>query len=433
MANARKLAIDTTVGECLAHAAPVVLAVSGGRDSMVLLNSAARVAPRAIAAVATWDHGTGPWSKRAALAVADAARRVGIPVVIGHATTFVAGGGEAAMRAGRWEFLRNVGDAFNARIATAHTASDQAETICMRILRGAGARGLSGMQASAPGIVRPLLGFTREAVAEFASRHQVSFVEDPTNASPRFLRNRVRHDLLPALESAHPGFTRELVDIGQRAAAWRDDVERLVDGIGARRRGGALHVAVDTLRHYDSASLAVLWPALAARIGLALDRRGTLRAGSFTRQSVSGDVMPLSGGFQLRRGRDDFVLDRPGTGAPSTAVMLREMMRLGRWRLHRAGGDDAGLDPWRAWLPARSRLTVRAWRDGDRMQARADGPPRRVKRFFRDAGIPGPERAGWPVVLADDEIVWIPGVRRREADAAREPSRLLYACQRDEG
>ena len=433
MANAGKVAIESMVGECLEHAAPVVLAVSGGRDSMVLLDVAARIAPRAIAAVATWDHRTGPWSSRGTLAASDAARRMGIPVVAGlAAATSVRGNGEAGLREGRWEFLRAVGEAFNARIATAHTASDQAETICMRILRGAGARGLSGMRAPVPGVVRPLLGATREAVAEYAARNDVAFVDDPTNVSTRWFRNRIRHDLLPALERAQPGFGEHLLDIGVRAAAWRQEVERIVDALGARRRGSALHIAVDALRDYDSASLAMLWPALAARIGLALDRRGTLRAASFTRESVSGDVMPLSGGFQLRRGRDDFVLDRPGVGAPSTAVMLREMMRLGRWRLERAGGD-AGLDPWRAWLPAGSRLTVRAWRDGDRMQARADGPPRRVKRFFRDAGIPGPERAGWPVVLADDEIVWIPGVRRREGEAAREPTRLLYACQRDDG
>lgn len=432
MANIRKVAIESMVGECLNGAAPVVLAVSGGRDSMVLLDVAARIAPRAIAAVATWDHRTGPWSTRAALAAAAAAGRRGIPVVTGVAPpTTGRENGEAALRAGRWKFLHAVGEAFNARIATAHTASDQAETICMRILRGSGARGLSGMRASAPGIVRPLLDVTRETVAAYASHHGVSFVEDPTNASVRWFRNRIRHDLLPALERAHPGFENEMVRIGERAAAWRQDVERVVDALGARRHGGALHVAVDALRDYDSASLAMLWPAIAARLGLALDRRGTLRAASFTRQSVSGDVMPLSGGFQLRRGRDDFVLDRRGAGAPSTPVMLCEAMRLGRWRLERTGGD-AGKDPWRAWLPARSRLTVRAWQDGDRMQARADGPPRRVKRFFRDAGIPGPERAGWPVVLADDEIVWIPGVRRREGEA-REPSRLLYACQRDDG
>ena len=364
---------------------------------------------------------------------AEAAVRAGFIVVTGRArTTGGNGSSEAAMRSGRWAFLHGAASAFGARIATAHTRSDQIETICMRILRGSGARGLSGMRVPAEGIVRPLLDVSREEVAEYASRRGVQFVEDPTNDSPRWLRNRVRRDLLPALERAHPGFGTALLELGDRAAAWREEVERIVDALGARRRGGALHVAADALRDYDSESLAMLWPAMAARIGLALDRRGTLRAASFTRQSVSGDVMPLSGGFQLRRGRDDFVLDRPAAGAPSTAVMLREMTQVGRWKLRRAGGE-AGADPWRAWLPQRSRLTVRAWQDGDRMQVRADGPPRRVKRFFRDAGIPGPERAGWPVVLADGEIVWIPGVRRREGAWGGEPSRLLYVCQRDEG
>jgi tRNA(Ile)-lysidine synthase len=86
-------------------------------------------------------------------------------------------------------------------------------------------------------------------------------------------------------------------------------------------------------------------------------------------------------------------------------------------------------------LPAEEVLTVRAWRPGDRMRARPGGPLRRVKRFFAEAGIAGMDRAGWPVVVAGSEIVWIPGVRRGDAATtfANRPGRLRrYLCERDD-
>ncbi len=85
-------------------------------------------------------------------------------------------------------------------------------------------------------------------------------------------------------------------------------------------------------------------------------------------------------------------------------------------------------------LPADVPLAVRAWRPGDRMRARAGGTARRVKRFFADARVPGMDRAGWPVVLAAGEIVWIPGVRRSDA-ATVQPGRpgVRYECDRNDG
>jgi tRNA(Ile)-lysidine synthase len=89
-------------------------------------------------------------------------------------------------------------------------------------------------------------------------------------------------------------------------------------------------------------------------------------------------------------------------------------------------------DPWTAELPGDRPLTIREWSPADRMRARESGPARRVKRFFGDAQIPGPSRTGWPVVLAGDEIVWIPGVRRSVAAPERSGRPVVrYACERN--
>jgi tRNA(Ile)-lysidine synthetase-like protein len=93
---------------------------------------------------------------------------------------------------------------------------------------------------------------------------------------------------------------------------------------------------------------------------------------------------------------------------------------------------NASLDPWIAQLPANAPLTVRRWQPGDRMRFGADGM-RKVKRFLSDARVSGVRRGQWPVVLAGDEIVWIPGVRRSDAAAVR-PGRpgVLYRCELDD-
>ena len=429
MSDERKLAVHAAVREGLGGG-PVVLAVSGGRDSMVLLDAAMQAARQSVVAVATFDHATGPAAAKAAQLVTRIARGEGIPVVRGRARG--APRTEAALREERWRFLTSVGRSFRAPVATAHTQSDQVETVVMRILRGAGARGLGGLRTPAPGVLRPLLGLARAELASYADARALEFVHDPSNASRAWLRNRVRHDLLPALERAHPGFAREMLALGERAASWRSELERVLAVLDVRVVPGAAHVAADALADYDSASLAIVWPAIAARVGIVLDRRGTMRAAEFTAASRTGDEMPLSGGHRIVRGRDVFIVERAPEAAPAESVALGFEVRVGRWRLRRASRPAAtASDAWSAVLPRGPMLSVRPWRPGDRMRPRAEAAPRRVKRFLREAGVPGPEREGWPVVLAGDEIVWIPGIRRIEAADESEGTR--YVCERVDG
>ena len=287
----------------------VVLAVSGGMDSMVLLDVAGRVAPESIYAVATFDHGTGSAAREAVKLVRTAAWERRLPCVTGHAP----GGGaldEDTLRRARLGFLRRIAEPMKARVATAHTLDDQVETVCMRVLRDAGARGLAGMFAPTD-LLRPLLSVSRERIREYARSRNVPYVEDPSNQSPRYFRNRVRNDLLPALERVRPGFSRELLAIARAAAEWRSGLENFVDTLAWRREeDGSLSVGVDGLIHLDSTELRTLWPALGARGGIRFDRRGTERLASFTKTSKTGASMQLSGGFEVRRERQRFVLRR---------------------------------------------------------------------------------------------------------------------------
>jgi tRNA(Ile)-lysidine synthase len=284
-----------------------LLAVSGGRDSMVLLDAFSRFREDTVTA-ATFDHGTGPAAEKAAHLVELEGARRSVAVVSGRRVN-VPDSGEAEWRAARWEFLVGWARELSAVVVTAHTRDDQLETVVMRVLRDprhTSARGLAAMYARSA-IARPLLDVSRADITAYAAALNVRYVDDPSNLDRAHLRNRVRLDLLPALERAHPGFGDEMVAVSRSAAAWRESVERVVDTLGAELLP-PLVVPVGALADLPADALAILWPAIAARTGIALDWRGTERLVAFTKDSRPGGKIQLSGGAEVGRTAATFVV-----------------------------------------------------------------------------------------------------------------------------
>lgn len=427
---------------------PLVLAVSGGRDSMALLHAMARWAPERVAAVATFDHATGSYATEAASLVAAQARRLGLTVVRERART--GGTSEAAWRDARWAFLRRVARGFRARVATAHTRDDQLETIVMRALRGSGARGLAAL--AAPGdVVRPWLGVSRAELARWVECEGLSFLEDPMNASRAFLRGRVRHELLPAFETAAPGFGEAMLALGERAAEWRRDVEHYLDGCGlsVSTSGTRVTVPARVLERTTDDGRAILWPAICARAGVTLDANGTRAAVRFTMSDRRGAHITLAGGATISRHRDvrgdvfevRRAVSAEGARSPRTAgaaprfegVVESLPPRFGRWRFRRLGVEPLAKDAWCIGLPAGTPVVVRPWEPGDRIKT--DGAPagRRITRYFTESRVPVLDRPSWPVLLAHGEPVWIPGVCRGLAAPSRpgRPELIWYRCERE--
>jgi len=421
----------------------LLLAVSGGVDSMVLLDSFATLAPGRIAAVATFDHGTGPHATRAAHLVAREARRRELAVVTGRLSdqpAEAAGDGlEAMWRVARHRFLADAARARGARVVTAHTRDDQIETVLMRELRGSGARGLAGLAAAGP-IARPFLELRRSAIDEYARARGVVWEDDPSNASRAFLRNRVRHDLLPALRRVDGSIDDRLWAIGARAAEWRSEVEALVDARIPFRQPDRVTIVVPQaeLARHEASSLSVLWGALAGRVGLALDRRGTHRCTIFTMKQPHRGSIPLSGGWILEARREggaaELVLRRARSAVPGVSELpAAGTVTWGEFRFTVAEGPG-GADGWSAAIAGSAPIVVRGWRAGDRLAPTGAQGARRVKRYLTEAGVTGSDRAGWPVVEQAGQVVWIPGVRRSNAATARSGRPLRhYLCERANG
>lgn len=288
----------------------VLLAVSGGVDSMVLLHAAAALpkAKRPAFLVASFDHGTGAAARRAVEAVRRRARDLGLPFTT--ARTLGSAATEHEWRMARWAFLRGKAAEFRAPIATAHTLDDQIETVFIRILRDAGPRGLAALFADSE-VVRPFLQLRRSDIARHAELHDVGYVDDPTNAARSHLRNRVRHDLLPAISRLQPGFSKQLLSIARRSAEWRARMAEIAEQIDVQQgEEGSLRIARADLRGYDAESLRALWPTIAARANVVMDRRGTHRLAEFTTKGVTGGSIQLSGGVEVRMFRDHLLIRR---------------------------------------------------------------------------------------------------------------------------
>src|SRR5437868_10391914 len=280
--------VENAVAGALSGCLNALLAVSGGLDSMTLLNAVSKLpsSRRSRIFVGTFDHGTGPAARKAAALVARESARLGFECAVGQATTSATR--EEEWRSARWDFLRDLAALRGASVVTAHARDDQVETVFMRILREAGPRGLAGLYAESE-VVRPFLDVSRRTLERYARAHQVPYVDDPSNKDRRHLRNRVRLDILPSIVRKRPAFPDELLALARRAADWRRSVEDLLPAIEATaRREGALQVSRSSLRGYDADSLRVLWPALAARASVVMDRRGTHRAAEFTMKGATG-------------------------------------------------------------------------------------------------------------------------------------------------
>jgi tRNA(Ile)-lysidine synthase len=224
--------------------ATLVLAVSGGPDSMALLHGAARLVSTGARAwrlsVAHLDHALRSGSADDATFVADAASALRIRFEtrrtdVGALARAEGRSIEDAAREARYRFLHDVAPP-GALIATAHTADDAAETVLLNLLRGSGLAGARGIPPRRGTIVRPLVGERRETLSGWLDEAGIEYRIDPSNADPAHLRNRVRHELLPLLEELRPGSVGRIARFSRLAADDDDLLDALAAAELTRRR-----------------------------------------------------------------------------------------------------------------------------------------------------------------------------------------------------
>ena len=411
-----------------------LLAVSGGPDSVALLDLMGRIAPDLgiQLAVGHVDHGIAAASPDIAEHVLGLAVRRKLP---GYLATLNLGSAASETRARRerYEALRDLQKRSDSRyLVTAHHADDQVETILYRMFRGTGVAGLAGIPARRPGgLVRPLLPFRKSdltdwlAVVGWAAEAHV----DPANTNLRHHRSWMRVELLPLLRDRFgEGIDADLLAVGSHAAgeraAW-SDVLRALRELDFRADGGVAEVARDTLREYDNTLSEAILRAMAREVGCVIGPRRAARLWAFVQHAPSGRTFDLGKRwvaetafgrlriFRLseRGGPHDWFAPKIGWGDSVTGKA-----RWGGWEI-RWSREPAGApvrDAFVTWVTP-GRGEIRSLMPGDRIRPLRGVGRRRVSRLLMEGRIPRSERKAYPLLTREDSVIWVPGICRSEA------------------
>ncbi len=414
---------DRHLASLMLPAGPALVAVSGGADSLALLDLLSRSgAARGLTLhVAHADHGIHPESATVADRVRATAHRYGLPV---HVTRLALGSSasETTARQARYGWLDRLADELAADlIFTAHHQDDQVETILMRALKGSGPAGLAGIAPRRGRLVRPLLPFRRADLAAHVHEVGLEAWQDPANADIRQERSWVRVELLPLLRSRLPGVERRILALGRRAAtqraAWDTLVERLPD-LDLQRSCAGVSVAASPLHGYDSSAREVLLGALGRRVGCVIGPARAAQVGRLLSGGRSGAVAELGNRClaELSFGRLH-LFRRPAHPLPwEPAVIAGDAGRVvaAGWEIswrHEPAPERLERNAAASWFSPGA-YSVRPWRAGDRIRPLGASGRRLVVRCMQDARIARSRRAAWPVIEAAGTVVWVPGACR---------------------
>ncbi|MDD9272054.1 tRNA lysidine(34) synthetase TilS [Paenibacillus sp. GCM10023248] len=441
----------------------VVVAVSGGPDSVALLHVLFALAKEFDwkLVVAHVNHQfRGAESDAEAAFVARLAERLGLPCEIGvidvpayiEATSL---NGQAAAREKRYEFLHQVADAYKAeRIAFAHHADDQAETVMMRIVRGTGPSGLVGMperrREKKVELIRPFLRIYKSDIVNYCAQHQITYCKDSSNELRKYFRNQIRLDVMPMLKQYNEQLPESLNRLTEMMRAEDDylavETERVLrrivtfQGAGCRLTRSdftGLHVALQ--RRLIKLILNCLC--------LGMDRLDFIRIESIrelmSQDQVSNQVLQVDDALYIVReyeailfqtsepvpkpyayelGADTDELDLPEAGAkllcarmPANSVDASSIVPL---------ATDIYLDLGQLRWP----LTIRSRRSGDRLEPHGLNGSKKVKDMFIDAKMPLSRRDVIPLLVdASGQILWIAGFRRsKHALVGTDTERVLH-------
>ena len=435
---------------------PIIAGVSGGPDSLCLMGALRKSGYRVV--VAHFNHKLRPDSDADANIVEQTAGRLNLPSVIesGDVRAFADGEKlsiEEGARIMRYRFLMGQARRFKAQaVAVGHTADDQVETVLMHFIRGAGLAGLKGMNyrtilnlfdAHIP-VVRPLLDIWREETIVYCAANGFRARHDPSNASLDFFRNRLRHLLIPTLESYNPRF-REVVWRTSRSLAgdheivtgvldeaWKncvlqdqgdfvafDHTALMKNPVGLQRY--LVRRAIERI-HPDNLDIGFATLDRAANFIADGGQRGRmnlpkglhlLREGMMI-YIVAGDVtLPIERWPQLPEDIQTFPLKIPSQVTLSGGWKLNcERWNMASLALEQASSND---DPFQVWLDAKGisdALELRVRQDGDRFEPLGmDGHAMKISDFFINVKLPQRVRDRWPLLCMGEKVIWVPGYR----------------------
>ena len=440
--------------------ARLLVALSGGCDSVALFHLLrfAAASQESSLFAAHFDHAMRPGSTADARWVAGLCRAWQVPILSGRAD--VPPRNETEARQARYQFLQTAAEQMGAtHLLTAHHADDQAETVLFRILRGTGLKGLAGIAPVGPGnLVRPLLPFWRWEIRAFARQVGLRWRRDPSNQMLGPVRNRIRHSVLPMLESRLHSHAREhLVTLAELAReseqGWSELVKPIEATLIQRKAGSVLLLRKPWPMVAEAIQLRVLRDLLSS-LGVVLDRKGTRVVLQFISQAATGREIHLPGGLRIAMEWEAvrFIPAAPRSGdcagsveqslaipspAPDGGIVCinGRRYRVNWWMdsavdpsgVHGGSGSEVAVRV----DPTRFPLQVRGWRAGDRI--RLSGGSKSLKKLFGERRVPRFERVRTPILVdAGGTILWVVKVQIAPAAVVTSEQEALWISIQDD-
>lgn len=387
----------------------LAVALSGGCDSVVLLDILHRFAPHFpfyLSAVHV-HHGLSPNADEWAKFCEQLCTPYKIPFTLCRIQlpTKPTEGWEAAARRARYQCLT---EAKADVVALAHHLDDQAETVLLQLLRGAGVKGLAAMpvwRAGRPSYIRPLLGWSRQSILAYAKARDLIWIEDESNRDHRFKRNFIRLEILPLISRVFPSPTTNLA----RSANHLAEAQLLLADLAELDAGAPLNARklsrqlLSTLPYRRAKNVLRQW---FTENGLSPPNAGQLDAmlKQFLTARHDAQITLEHDGWSIGVQQDSISLYRPTTYY-ETRWAGETSLQLPHGRLVFSATRGEGIDAGKL-----SNAIIRPRRGGERIKSHALRPHRTLKNLFQEARIPYWERKSWPLVWHDSELVAVPGI-----------------------
>ncbi|MGA8219040.1 MAG: tRNA lysidine(34) synthetase TilS [Solirubrobacterales bacterium] len=405
-----------------------IVLVSGGADSAAAAAGLVETLGAGRVIGLHLNYGLRPDSDRGQRACEELSARLGIELEV-ERPELGTGNLQAEARRARYsaaERLRLARD-FD-WIATGHTRTDLAETILYRLATSPGRRALLGLRARRGHVVRPILSLDREGARRLVGEAGLPFADDPTNAEPVFARNRIRNEVLPVLREIGSEAEATIAETHAELAEEAQVLDRLAaEALAGSGADLAAAISRDALGEMDPAIRRLVLRLMAERAAGGPVPLGRARAIEIWRlvNRPEGGVIELGGGVEAHaeHGHVRFTAGRAAKGTEED-LTVPGVCRFGGWEVRAElepgvppadGPDLAVLDP----ASLGSSVTVRAWRDGDRMRPLGLDGTKSLQDLFTDRKVPRSLRRSLPVVTANGRIAWIAGVAVSQEFAAK--------------
>jgi tRNA(Ile)-lysidine synthase len=414
----------------------IILAVSGGADSLVLLHVMAQLQARLHIRlhVATLNHGLRVEAADDVAYVQQIAAQLNIPVMAETVDVNILAqvhkmGIEAAGRKARYDFFASVAQQIGATtIATAHHADDQSETILMHIIRGAGVQGLIGMQPKvtlpdypALTLARPLLDVRRSEIEAYCTEHQLEPRHDSTNTDTTYLRNELRHVILPRLREINPQLDKSLAQLADIVSVEQDFMDaqyavHVASHINADDAVSRIRVPRDIFQDWHSALQRRFIIDSSSQLGAEATYAHITATVQTAAQSEVGAVVQLTNGVRLRVGYAEINIELESAPLPDSDYWLIDtdypVTVLGKtdcatWYLEATLAEQADTVA-RLQIQPDSQVILRTRQTGDKFQPLGmGGRSKTVKNWMIDAKIPQHLRDRIPLLVVDNQIAAI--------------------------